>query len=167
LDADVCVIGAGYAGLTAARRIAQAGRSVLVLEARDRVGGRVWTRVADDGTPFDIGGTWDAVRAHAWDARSAGQWIEATYNVPTREARALLGAAIRGLFTSDPSEVSLLHALYRSANGLTRLLATEGGYQQDHVTGGAQSIAIRVAAELDDRSYSAPPCAWCRRTRRE
>jgi monoamine oxidase len=95
---------------------------------------------------------WNAPRAHAWDARSAGSWIAAPHNVPTREARTLLGAAIRGLFTSDPAEVSLLHALYliRSANGLNHLLATEGGYQQDHITGGAQLIATRVAAELGD-----------------
>src|SRR5690242_14992559 len=57
-DADVCVLGAGYAGLTAARRITQAGATAIVLEARDRVGGRVWTRPAPDGTPVDVGGTW-------------------------------------------------------------------------------------------------------------
>ena len=40
---DVAVIGAGAAGLAASRRLGDAGRSVLLLEARDRVGGRIWT----------------------------------------------------------------------------------------------------------------------------
>src|SRR3954463_11416066 len=58
IDADVCVVGAGYAGLTAARRLAQAGRTVAVLEARDRVGGRIWTFELPDGSPVDRGGGW-------------------------------------------------------------------------------------------------------------
>lgn len=55
---DVIVIGAGLAGLAAARRLAQAGKNVLVLEARDRVGGRTCTVCAADGTPVDVGGQW-------------------------------------------------------------------------------------------------------------
>lgn len=58
LEADVCIVGAGFAGLTAALRVAQVGRSVVVLEARDRVGGRVWTDHLPDGTPIDRGGAW-------------------------------------------------------------------------------------------------------------
>jgi monoamine oxidase len=66
IDVDVCVVGAGYAGLTAARHLQRAGRSVAVLEARDRVGGRVWTE-DHHGVPVDRGGAWiapghDAVR---------------------------------------------------------------------------------------------------------
>jgi monoamine oxidase len=58
IEADVCVLGAGYAGLTAARRLSQHGKSVVVLEARDRVGGRIWTAPLVDGTPVDRGGAW-------------------------------------------------------------------------------------------------------------
>ena len=53
-DADFCVVGAGYAGLTAALRLRQAGRSVALLEARDRIGGRIWSEPLSDGTPIDI-----------------------------------------------------------------------------------------------------------------
>jgi monoamine oxidase len=55
---DVVVVGAGLAGLAAARRLVDAGAEVVVLEARDRVGGRTLTLPAADGTPIDHGGQW-------------------------------------------------------------------------------------------------------------
>lgn len=53
---DVAIVGAGFAGLTAARELVRAGKLVVVLEARDRVGGRVENHYLDDGTALDIGG---------------------------------------------------------------------------------------------------------------
>lgn len=54
--ADVVVIGAGLAGLTAARELIAAGKSVAVLEARDRVGGRLLNHDLGDGQVTEIGG---------------------------------------------------------------------------------------------------------------
>ncbi|GAA3685973.1 FAD-dependent oxidoreductase [Nocardioides ginsengisoli] len=53
---DVVVVGAGIAGLVAARRVARGGRSVLVVEARNRVGGRVLNHGLDTGGTIEAGG---------------------------------------------------------------------------------------------------------------
>jgi len=55
---EVVVIGAGLAGLAAARRLAAGGHAVTVVEARDRVGGRTEGLVLEDGTPLELGGQW-------------------------------------------------------------------------------------------------------------
>ena len=55
---DVIVVGAGYAGLTATRELIKAKKNVLLLEARDRIGGRVHTQRFDDGSYVDLGGAW-------------------------------------------------------------------------------------------------------------
>jgi len=52
---DTIVIGAGASGLGAARVLADAGKKVLVLEARDRIGGRLWTDTTSMGIPFERG----------------------------------------------------------------------------------------------------------------
>ena len=54
---DTAVIGAGVSGLTAARLLTQAGQRVVVLEARDRVGGRTWTD-RSTGRATDRGASW-------------------------------------------------------------------------------------------------------------
>lgn len=55
--ADVIVVGAGMAGLAAAARLKEEGAQVIVLEARERVGGRVWTH-RSLGLPLDLGASW-------------------------------------------------------------------------------------------------------------
>ena len=61
---DVIVIGAGAAGLMAAAELVRAGRSVLLLEARDRIGGRIWTRIEPGAqAPLELGAEW--VHGHA------------------------------------------------------------------------------------------------------
>lgn len=74
---DVIVVGGGFAGVTAARELALRGRSVLLLEARDRLGGRTWS--ADwDGIPIEYGGGWvHWHQPHTWsEITRAGLRVE-------------------------------------------------------------------------------------------
>ena len=79
---DVVVAGAGFAGLTAARAVHEAGRSVAVLEARDRVGGRTCTET-HHGTWIDLGGQWIGPGQDRIAALVAELGL-ATYPQPTR-----------------------------------------------------------------------------------
>ena len=86
---DVVVLGAGLAGLSAARDLARGGADVLVLEARDRVGGRVDAAVLPDGRTVQLGGE---VVGHAHRAY--------------RELAAELGLALEPSYVADPGEMS-------------------------------------------------------------
>jgi monoamine oxidase len=74
LEADVVVVGAGLAGLTAALELKRAGRSVVLLEARERVGGRLLGHSLGDGKYVDLGGEYfgDKSTAIQETARSVG-----------------------------------------------------------------------------------------------
>src|SRR5918911_291384 len=75
---DVVIVGAGAAGLAAARRLIAAGRRVAVLEAADRVGGRCFSESRTFGVPYDRGAHWlraPDINPLARLARSAGMEI--------------------------------------------------------------------------------------------
>ncbi|MGH8162486.1 MAG: flavin monoamine oxidase family protein [Gammaproteobacteria bacterium] len=57
-EIEVAVVGGGAAGIAAARRLQNVGIECLVLEARNRLGGRAWTITAPSGSPLDLGCGW-------------------------------------------------------------------------------------------------------------
>ena len=72
MDRDVIVIGAGLAGLAAADRLVWAGHHVTVLEARDRLGGRVWTDLSGP-RPVDLGAEWLGNKGAVYDILVQGR----------------------------------------------------------------------------------------------
>src|SRR6187549_3852046 len=87
---DAIVIGAGLSGLVCARAIAAAGATVTVLEARDRIGGRLLTGTVG-GATIDLGGQWLTAGQRRLVALAAELGV-ATYE-HTREGRAVIDEA--------------------------------------------------------------------------
>jgi monoamine oxidase len=81
-EADVVIVGAGLAGLSAAQTLTEAGLSVVVLEARDRVGGRLLNHRLARGGIVEVGGQWvgpTQLRVNAW-IRELGLELFETYD---------------------------------------------------------------------------------------
>jgi len=97
---DVIVVGAGLAGLAAARDLALGGADVLVLEARDRVGGRVEQVSVDDGRPVQLGGelVGCAHAAYLGLVEELGLTLASTY---TSVAGATTYDLVEGVFRSE------------------------------------------------------------------
>jgi monoamine oxidase len=222
---DVVVVGAGLAGLTAARGLVQAGQSVVVLEARDRVGGRTLNVSVAPGKVVEAGGQWvgpeqtavlalaktlgvatfptytngdnllfyqgrlsryqgsdtplpaadgaelgkalatlgelaqtvpvddpaSAPQGQTWDTITVETWLDA--NVQTPGARFVLTDIVHSVFSSEPRDVSFLHALFsfQSRGGLEFVISTSGGAQASRFVGGSQLLSLHLAQTLGKR----------------
>ena len=131
---DVIVIGGGFAGVTAAREAALRGRSTLLLEARDRLGGRTWT-APWDGLEIEYGGGWvHWHQPHTWseitraglevvlsdDADVAAWYVgneRRTGTMPERDAIATRGwdRFVEGVEEALPNPHDPLHAIEQFA----------------------------------------------------
>jgi monoamine oxidase len=102
---DVVVVGAGAAGLVAARELAQLGLTARVLEARRRVGGRAWTDTETFGVPIDRGCAWlHAADRNPWTDHARRHGFTVTERSPRwrqRIGRELVSDALRARLEAD------------------------------------------------------------------
>lgn len=131
---DTIVVGAGVAGLTAARLLTDAGRRVVVLEARDRVGGRVWTD-RSDGHVTDLGAS----------------WIHGIVDSPVAAAAAAFGMRTVE-FTVGGYQPDSRPIAYYGPNG-ERLSDAEARAFADDIRTLDTTLASVVAASAPDASY--------------
>ncbi|MEV6302568.1 flavin monoamine oxidase family protein [Actinoplanes sp. NPDC051861] len=99
----------------------------------------------------DVEAPWRSPRADLLDSQTLAVWIRRTLR--TAGGRQLFTTATRLLWACEPSELSLLHALFyaRAAGSLRTVMATENGAQQDLLDGGAHALAVGLADRLGDR----------------
>ncbi len=163
-DVDVVVVGAGAAGLGAAKRLLAAGRTVRVVEAMDRIGGRAWTRSSDFGVPFDIGCAWlhaadrnpfmaDA-KQHGWTVRHHDMALDHIYfgarkaSAEDLAASKAADAELERLIGAHDGADDRLSSLVRQGRGL-RATATYSGPMDFGADPDEISVAdFRAAADL-------------------
>ncbi|MBP2330431.1 monoamine oxidase [Kibdelosporangium banguiense] len=96
----------------------------------------------------DTGSPWRSPNAAVLDGQTLQSWIDRTAR--TRGGRRFIALACQAIWACEPSELSLLHALFyvKAGGSLSALTDVEGGAQQDRLDGGAYGLATKLADRL-------------------
>ncbi len=156
-DCDVLIVGAGAAGLGAARVLADAGKRAVVLEARDRVGGRVWTSyergVVERGAEFIQGNevsTWDLVRASGAETLQWGSESFETYRMFGQDGG--VRADTEQVFTRYRAALSDIWSYQGPDISLAEYASKYGGADQEAVALKVSEMAHLNAADAESLS---------------
>jgi monoamine oxidase len=136
----VIVVGAGFAGLSAARTLADRGVAVTALEARERVGGRVWSVTLTNGAIAELGAEWimaDDTAVHEAAARFGVDLVETGASYARREP---WGEGAASLDAQDAFIESANAALSRSSAGQVSSMSVGGFLESVEGDASARSI---------------------------
>lgn len=146
----IIVVGAGFAGLGCAHALERFGFDVQVVEARDRLGGRVWTRRID-GVPVELGASWihgaERNPVGALLRRSRGRGYEVDYDdIAGRDEAAMaeLGEHLEALDDVEDPDVTAVSALLPDPAPSSLQYATSVAYAQEY---GCEPNELAVAAD--------------------
>src|SRR6478752_10485115 len=154
LEADVLIVGAGLSGMIAARRVLEAGLVPLVLEADDRVGGRILTEVVD-GVPLELGAQWIGDTHERMFALAAELGVETFPQYDEGETSYELdGSGVlreKDFHARYASELAELERVLRRLDGLAAEVPVEAPWQAPRA---AEWDAITAGAWYDDQGLS-------------
>jgi monoamine oxidase len=131
---DVVIIGAGLSGLTAARRLIEGGKKVLVLEAQDRVGGRTWSQSIGNGSFIDIGGQYIG-KGHDSMYKLVSESGLTTFSAGTEGNEMLRIDGKNSLFSGSMpllEESSLLEKAFHEIDYQSSMISTEYPWRSDN-----------------------------------